>query len=64
MDTLKADLCLPLLNLKMSVTITSWGFLWKYKRFARKTQINAIVNQIILKTLTWGQLPIVSRHCR
>ena len=57
MHTLVADLCLLLLNLKMSITISNWGFIWKYKRYARKSQNYATTNQIILKALTWGEWP-------
>ena len=38
MLTLIADLCLLLLKLKMSITLSNWGFIWKYKRYARKSQ--------------------------
>ena len=38
-----------------AITIGNWGFIWKYKIYARKCQNNAIRNQIILKTLTRGE---------
>ena len=57
MHTLIAHLCLLLLNLKMFVTISSLSFIWKYKRYARKSHNDATTNQIILKTLTWGEWP-------
>ena len=40
------------------------GFYLEYKRYTRKSQNNATTNQIILKTLTWGELPSGLRHCR
>ena len=64
MHTLNADICLLLLNLKMSITISNWGFIWKYKRYARKSQNDATTNHIILKTLTWGQRPSGLRRCK
>ena len=54
-QTLIAYLCFLLLNLKMSITISNWGFIWKYQRYARKFQNDATTNQIILKTLIWGE---------
>ena len=70
--TLKTDLCLLLLSLKMSLlnlktsitTISNWGFISKYKRHGRKSQINATINEIILKTLPWRELPSGLRHWR
>ena len=44
---------LLLLSLKMSITISNGSFIWKYKIYARKSQNDANINQI-LKTLTWG----------
>ena len=48
----QSDLCLLLLNLEMSITISNLGFIWKFKRYASKSQNNTTINQIILKTLT------------
>ena len=39
----------------MSITISNWGFIWKYKRYDRKPQNDAAINQIILKSLTQGE---------
>ena len=55
MNTLIADLCLLLLNLKMSVTISNWGFIWKYGRNAKNSENDVITNQTILKTPTRGE---------
>ena len=55
MHALTGDLCLLLINLKKSVTISNKGFIWKYKRYARKSQNLVNTNQINLKTLTWGE---------
>ena len=55
MHTLITNLCLLLLNLKMPITIGNWGFIWKYKKYARKSQNDATINHIILKTLTQGE---------
>ena len=42
MLTLIADLCLLLLNLKISISKSDWSFIWKYKRpYARKSQNDA-----------------------
>ena len=55
MHTLATDFCLLLLNLEMSIIISKWGFIWKYKRlYGRKTDNIAAINQIILKTPTRG----------
>ena len=55
MRTLTTDLCLLLLKLKMHVNISNLGFIWKYKRlFTRKSQNDADINQINLKTPTPG----------
>ena len=36
--TVITDLCLLLISLKMSIAISNWGFIWKYKRaYARKS---------------------------
>ena len=64
MHNIIADLCLILLNLKMSITISNWGLIWKYNRYARKSQNDATTNQIILKTLTWGEWPSEQSHCK
>ena len=64
MPTIIADLCLLLLNLKVSITLSNWDFIWKYKRYARKSQNDATTNQIILKTLTWGEWPSGLRPCK
>ena len=53
MHTLITDLCLPLLNLKMSIIIISnWGFTWIYKRphISYNFKNDANINKIILKT--------------
>ena len=46
-----------------SIAINDWGFIWKYKRYARESQ-NTTANQIILKILTWGGGPSWLRHLR
>ena len=51
-------------QLKMSVTVSNWSFILKYKRYARKSQNNTTINQVILKTLTLGELFSGLRHCR
>ena len=58
------DLCLLLLNLKMSITISTWDFIWKYKRYARKSQNDATINKIILKTLNREEWISGLRRCR
>ena len=45
MLTLIADLCLLLLKLKMSITLSNWDFIWKYKRYARKSQNYGTTNK-------------------
>ena len=55
-------ICLLLLNLKMSITISDWGLIWKYKRYARKSQNGSTTNQTVLKTLTSGEWPSGLRH--
>ena len=64
MHNIIADSCLPLLNLKMSITISNWGLICKYNRYARKSQNDATTNQIILKTLTWGERASEQSHCK
>ena len=59
-----ADLCLLLLNLKISITISNWCFIWKYKSYARKSQNDATTNWIILKALTWGEWHSGLRRCK
>ena len=57
MNIFITDLCLLLLNFKMSVTINNWGFIWKHKRlFARKSQNDATLIQIY-KTQKTTQFP-------
>ena len=48
-------ICLLLLSLKMSITISDSGFIWKYKRYGSKSQNDTTKNQITLKALTWGE---------
>ena len=55
-------ICLLLLSLKMSTTISDWGFIWKYKRYTSKSQNDTITIQTNLKTLTWGEWPSGLRH--
>ena len=44
MLTLITDLCLLLLNLKISIARSDWSFIWKYKRpYARKSQNDATI---------------------
>ena len=62
--TLIADLCLLLFNLKMFITISNWGFIWKRERYARKSQNDTTTNQIILKTLTWREWLSGLRRCK
>ena len=57
-------LCLLPANLKMSINISNWSFIWKYKRYARKSQNDAATNQIQLKTLTQREWHSRLRHCR
>ena len=64
MYTLITDLCLLLLNLKMPLTVGNLGFIWKYKRYAIKSQNNATTNQIILKTVSRREWPSGLKHCR
>ena len=64
MHTLITDLCLLLLNLKIPITRGNWGFIWKYQKYARKSQNDATIKQIILKTLTRGEWPSGLRCCR
>ena len=64
--TLIADLCLLLFNLKMSITISNWGFICKCERYARKSQNDTTTNQIFLKTLTWVAqcVKVVQVNCK
>ena len=56
MYTLITDLYLLLLNLEMSITLSNWDFIWKYKtQYPRKSQNGAIINQITLKILSLGE---------
>ena len=64
MHTLITDLYLLLLNLKIRITRGNWGFIWKYEKYARKSQNDATIKQIILKTLTRGEWPGGLRCCR
>ena len=48
----------------MSINISNWSFIWKYKRYARKSQNDAATNQIHLKTLTQREWHSRLRHCR
>ena len=57
-------ICLLLLKLKMSITISDWGFICKYKRYARKLQNDATTSQIIFKIPTWGEWSDGLRHCK
>ena len=54
-NSLIAGLCMLQLYLKMSITISNWGVIWKCKGYARKSQNYATTIQIILKILTCGQ---------
>ena len=58
MNTRKTDLYLLLFNLKMSININNWGFIWKYKRYVRKYKIIITINHTVLKAVTRGEWPI------
>ena len=48
----------------MYVTIGNRGHIWKYERYARKSQNNATKNQTNLKTLTRGEWLSGFRRCK
>ena len=62
--TLVTNLWLLLLNLKISITVSNLGCIWKHKRYARKSQNDASINQITLKSLTYGEWPSGLRRNR
>ena len=42
----------------MSININNWGFIWKYKRYVRKSKVIITINQTVLKAVTRGEWPI------
>ena len=62
MHTLTTYFCLLLLNLKMSVTISNMGFIWKYKDDMLEN-LKKMLLSIILKTLTWEDWSSVLKFC-
>ena len=62
MHTLTTYFCLLLLNLKMSITISNMGFIWKYKGDMLEN-LKKMLLSIILKTLTWEDWSSVLKFC-